>query len=96
MGTFFKNGWNNIKSWYGSNAEKLKPITDILANSASMMIDKDVQHVGDKTGSDSLKLIGTAVGNMAKNTVMQLVLFKNYGTGWNGSNLIYPFHCFIH
>ena len=37
MGTFFKNGWNNIKSWYGSNAEKLKPITDILANSASMI-----------------------------------------------------------
>lgn len=60
------------------------------------LIDKDVQHVGDKTGSDTLKQIGTAVGNMAKNTVMQLVLFKNYGTGWNGSNLIYPFHCFIH
>ena len=76
MGTFFKNAWNNIKSWYGSNAEKLKSITDILVNSENMMIDKGEQYVGDKTGSDSLKLIGTVVGNMAKNTVMQLVLFK--------------------
>ena len=76
MGTFFKNGWNNIKSWYGNNAEKLKSITDILVNSENMMIDKGVQYVGDKTGSGSLKLICTVVGNMAKNTVMQLVLFK--------------------
>ena len=46
MGTFFKNAWNNIKSWYGNNADKLKPITDILVNSAvnsaNKMIDKGV------------------------------------------------------
>ena len=32
VGTFFKNAWNKIKSWYGNNTEKLKPITDILVN----------------------------------------------------------------
>ena len=25
VGTFFKNAWNKIKSWYGNNADKLKP-----------------------------------------------------------------------
>ena len=73
MGTFFKNAWNNIKSWYGNNADKLKPITDILVNSAvnsaNKMIDKGVKYVGDKTGSDTLKQIGNVVGNMAKDTV---------------------------
>ena len=28
VGTFFKNVWNKIKSWYGNNTEKLKPITE--------------------------------------------------------------------
>lgn len=69
MGTFFKNAWNNIKSWYGNNADKLKPITDILVNSAvnsaNKMIDKGVNYVADKTGSDTMRQIG----NMAKNTV---------------------------
>lgn len=73
MGTFFKNTWNNIKSWYGNNADKLKPITDILVNSAvnsaNKMIDKGVNYVADKTGSDTMRQIGNVVGNMAKNTV---------------------------
>lgn len=73
MGSFFKNAWNNIKSWYGNNAEKLKPITDILVNSAvnsaNKMIDKGVNYVADKTGSDTMRQIGNAVGNMAKSSV---------------------------
>lgn len=73
MGTFFKNAWSNIKSWYGNNADKLKPITDILVNSAvnsaNKMIDKGVNYVADKTGSDTMRQIGNVVGNMAKNTV---------------------------
>ena len=73
MGSFFKNAWNNIKSWYGNNADKLKPITDILVNSAvnsaNKMIDKGVNYVADKTGSDTMRQIGNVVGNMAKNTV---------------------------
>ena len=85
MGTFFKNAWNNIKSWYGNNAEKLKPITDILVNSAvnsaNKMIDKGVKYVGDKTGSDTLKQIGNVVGNMAKSTVGNAAsAVQNYGT----------------
>ena len=84
MGTFFKNAWNNIKSWYGNNADKLKPITDILVNSAvnsaNKMIDKGVKYVGDKTGSDTLKQIGNVVGNMAKNTVSNTAsAVQNYG-----------------
>ena len=85
MGTFFKNAWNNIKSWYGNNAERLKPITDILVNSAvnsaNKMIDKGVKYVGDKTGSDTIKQIGNVVGNMAKNTVADTAsAVQNYGT----------------
>lgn len=85
MGTFFKNAWNNIKSWYGNNADKLKPITDILVksavNSANKMIDKGVKYVGDKTGSDTLKQIGNVVGNMAKDTVSNTAAaVQNYGT----------------
>lgn len=91
MGTFFKNAWNNIKSWYGNNADKLKPITDILVNSAvnsaNKMIDKGVKYVGDKTGSDTLKQIGNVVGNMAKNTVSNTAsAVQNYGkTAQEGS-----------
>lgn len=84
MGTFFKNAWSNIKSWYGNNAEKLKPITDILVNSAvnsaNKMIDKGVNYVANKTGSDTVKQIGNVVGNMAKNTVGNTAAaVKNYG-----------------
>ena len=90
MGTFFKNAWNNIKSWYGNNAERLKPITDILVNSAvnsaNKMIDKGVKYVGDKTGSDTIKQIGNVVGNMAKDTVSDAAnAVQNYGTNTVGS-----------
>ena len=92
MGTFFKNAWNNIKSWYGNNADKLNPITDILVNSAvnsaNKMIDKGVKYVGDKTGSDTLKQISNVVGNMAKNTVSNTAAaVQNYGkTGVTSGN----------
>lgn len=90
MGTFFKNAWNNIKTWYGNNAERLKPITDILVNSAvnsaNKMIDKGVKYVGDKTGSDTLKQIGNVVGNMAKSSVSDAAsAVQNYGTNTVGS-----------
>ena len=91
MGTFFKNAWNKMKTWYGNNAEKLKPITDILVNSAvnsaNKMIDKGVKYVGDKTGSDTLKQIGNVVGNMAKDTVSNTAAaVQNYGkTAQEGS-----------
>ena len=86
MGTFFKNAWNNIKSWYGNNADKLKPITDILVNSAvnsaNKMIDKGVNYVADKTGSDTMRQIGNVVGNMAKNTVQNTAsAVQNYKGG---------------
>ena len=86
MGSFFKNAWNNIKSWYGNNADKLKPITDILinsaVNSANKMIDKGVNYVADKTGSDTMRQIGNAVGNMAKNTVGNTAsAIQNYNGG---------------
>lgn len=92
MGTFFKNAWNNIKSWYGNNAERLKPITDILVNSAvnsaNKMIDKGVKYVGDKTGSDTIKQIGNVVGNMAKSTVSDAAsAVQNYGSGYDIDNL---------
>ena len=99
MGTFFKNAWNNIKSWYGNNAERLKPITDILVNSvvnsANKMIDKGVKYVGDKTGSDTIKQIGNVVGNMAKDTVSNTAAaVQNYGSknaegsGYDIDNLV--------
>ena len=86
MGTFFKNAWSNIKSWYGNNADKLKPITDILVNSAvnsaNKMIDKGVNYVADKTGSDTMRQIGNVVGNMAKNTVQNTAsAVQNYKGG---------------
>ena len=71
--TFFKNAWNKIKSWYGNNAEKLKPITDILVNAgtntANNAINKGVNYVSNKTGSDTVKQIANVVGNKAKDTV---------------------------
>ena len=73
VGTFFKNAWNKIKSWYGNNAKKLKPITDILVNAgtnaANAAINKGVNYVSNKTGSDTVKQITNVVGNMAKDTV---------------------------
>ena len=73
VGTFFKNAWNKIKSWYDNNADKLKPITDILVNAgtnaANNAITKGVNYVSGKTGSDTVKQIANVVGNMAKDTV---------------------------
>ena len=73
VGTFFKNAWNKIKNWYGNNAEKLKPITDILVNAgtnaANNAINKGVNYVSQKTGSDTVKQIANVIGDMAKGTV---------------------------
>ena len=73
VGTFFKNAWNKIKSWYGNNAEKLKPITDILVNAgmnaANNAINKGVNYVSNKTGSDTVKQMANVEDNMAKDTV---------------------------
>ena len=73
VGTFFKNAWNKIKSWYDNNADKLKPITDILVNAgtnaANNAINRGVNYVSGKTGSDTVKQIANVVGNMAKDTV---------------------------
>ena len=73
LGSFFKNAWNKIKSWYDNNADKLKPITDILVNAgtnaANNAITKGVNYVSGKTGSDTVKQIANGVGNMAKDTV---------------------------
>ena len=73
VGTFFMNVWNKIKSWYGNNAEKLKPITDILVNAgtnaANNANNKGMNYANNKTGSNTFKQIANVVGNMAKDTV---------------------------
>ena len=73
VGTFFKNAWNKIKSWYDNNADKLKPITDILVNAgtnaANNAINRGVNYVSGKTGSDTVKQIANVVGDMAKDTM---------------------------
>ncbi len=85
-GEFFKKAWGNIKSWYGNNKDKLKPITDILLNSASKAankyIDKGVNYVANKTGSDTIKQISNVVGNMAKDSVNSTIDgVRNYEGG---------------
>ena len=85
-GEFFKKAWNNIKGFYANNKDKLKPITDILLNSASKAankyIDKGVDYVANKTGSDTIKQISNVVGNMAKDTVDNTInTVKNYEGG---------------
>ena len=73
VGTFFKNAWNKIKGWYDNNAEKLKPITDILVNAgtnaANNAINKGLNYVNQKTGSDTVKQLANVIGDMAKGTV---------------------------
>ena len=91
-GEFFKKAWGNIKSWYGNNKDKLKPITDILLNSASKAankyIDKGVNYISNKTGSDTIKQISNVVGNMAKDTVNNTIEdVRNYGSGYNINNI---------
>ena len=73
VGTFFKNAWNKIKGWYDNNADKLKPITDILVNAgtnaANNAINKGLNYVNQKTGSDTVKQLANVIGDMAKGTV---------------------------
>ena len=85
-GEFFKKAWNNIKGFYANNKDRLKPITDILLNSASKAankyIDKGVNYVANKTNSDTIKQISNVVGNMAKDTVDNTInTVKNYEGG---------------
>ena len=85
-GEFFKKAWNNIKGFYVNNKDKLKPITDILLNSATKAankyIDKGVNYVANKTGSDTIKQISNVVGNMAKDTVNNTIEnVRNYEGG---------------
>ena len=91
-GEFFKKAWNNIKGFYANNKDKLKPITDILLNSASKAankyIDKGVNYVANKTGSDTIKQISNVVGNMAKDTVNNTIEdVRNYGSGYDINNI---------
>ena len=85
VGTFFKNAWNKIKSWYDNNADKLKPITDILVNAgtnaANNAITKGVNYVSNKTGSDTVKQIANVVGNMAKESVSDVASRVRVGDG---------------
>ena len=89
MGKFFSNAWNKIKSWYGNNKDKLKPITDILINSAvdtaNSYIDKGVNYVANKTGSDTLKQIGNVVGDMGKSYVKGVA--DTLGSGYDIKNI---------
>ena len=89
VGTFFKNAWNKIKSLHSNNAEKLKPITDILVNAgtnaANNAINKGVDYVSNKTGSDTIKQIVNVVGNVAKDTVSD-VANQIQGKTSNASN----------
>ena len=85
-GEFFKKAWNNIKGFYANNKDKLKPITDILLNSvnkaANKYIDKGVNYVANKTGSDTIKQISNVVGNMAKDSVNSTIDgVRNYEGG---------------
>ena len=86
MGEFFKKSWNNLKSFYANNKDRLKPITDILLNSASKAankyIDKGVNYVANKTKSDTLKQISNVDGDMAKDSVNNTIdNVKNYEGG---------------
>ena len=96
VGTFFKNAWNKIKSWYGNNAKKLKPITDILVNAgtnaANNAINKGVNYVNQKTGSDTVKQLANVIGDMAKGTVSDVAnqiqgKESKAGTGYDISDL---------
>ena len=86
MGDFFKKSWNNLKSFYANNKDRLKPITDILLNSASKTankyIDKGMDYIANKTGSDTIKQISNVVGNMAKDSVNSTIDgVRNYEGG---------------
>ena len=96
VGTFFKNAWNKIKGWYDNNADKLKPITDILVNAgtnaANNAINKGVNYVSQKTGSDTVKQLANVIGDMAKGTVSDVAnqiqgKESKAGTGYDISDL---------
>ena len=96
VGTFFKNAWNKIKGWYDNNADKLKPITDILVNAgtnaANNAINKGVNYVNQKTGSDTVKQLANVIGDMAKGTVSDMAnqiqgKESKAGTGYDISDL---------
>ena len=94
VGTFFRNAWNKIKSWYGNNAEKLKPITDILVkagtNAANNAINKGVNYVSNKTGSNSVKQSVYVVGNMTKDGIADVanqILGKDEKTSGSGYDI---------
>ena len=96
VGTFFKNTWNKIKNWYDNNADKLKPITDILVNAgtnaANNAINKGVNYVNQKTGSDTVKQLANVIGDMAKGTVSDMAnqiqgKESKAGTGYDISDL---------
>ena len=91
-GEFFKKAWNNIKGFYANNKDRLKPITDILLNSASKAankyIDKGVNYVANKTGSDTIKQISNVVANIAKDSVNNTIEdVRNYGSGYDINNI---------
>ena len=97
VGTFFKNAWNKIKGWYDNNAEKLKPITDILVNAgtnaANNAINKGLNYVSNKTNSDTVKQIANVIGDMAKDSVKDVAKQiqgssgKETGAGYDISDL---------
>ena len=96
VSTFFKNAWNKIKGWYDNNADKLKPITDILVNAgtnaANNAINKGVNYVSQKTGSDTVKQIANVVGNMTKEGITDVAnrlqgKESKAGTGYDISDL---------
>ena len=93
VSTFFKNAWNKIKGWYDNNADKLKPITDILVNAGTNAANNaGVNYVSQKTGSDTVKQIANVVGNMTKEGITDVAnglqgKESKAGTGYDISDL---------
>ena len=82
VGDFFKSSWAKLKKFYGDNADKLKPITDILMNSAKKQVnkyvDKGTKYIADKTGSETLSQIANIVGDTVKDSANTMI--DNVGT----------------
>jgi len=78
VGQFFSNAWTKLKGFYKNNADKLKPITDILMNSAknyaNQAIDKGAQWVANKTGNnETVSQITDVLANSAKNVANKAI-----------------------
>jgi len=78
VGEFFKGAWGKIKKFYGDNADKLKPITDILMNSAknyaTKAIDKGAQYIANKTGNnETVGQLTNVLSNAAKNAANKAI-----------------------